>query len=151
MAAQATRDPFPRLPLLGAAGMIALALLAVLLVPLGGKVPVGAPGDAARLRDLRFEDRADGAIAVYDAGAARPYLIIAPGTEGFVRGAMRAMARERRQGGQGDAAPFRLAAWPGGRLTLEDLETGRRIDLAAFGPTQVESFARMLAAPAAPR
>lgn len=150
MAAQATRDPFPRLPLLGAAGMIALALLAVLLVPLGGKVPAGAPDEAVRLRDLRFEDRADGAIAVFDAGAAQPYLVIEPGTNGFVRGAMRAMARERRQGGQGDAAPFRLAAWTDGRLTLEDLETGRRIDLAAFGPTQVESFARLLAAAAAP-
>jgi len=65
---------------------------------------------------------------------------------GFVRGTLRALTRERRQEGQGREAPFRLAAWSNGQLTLDDLATGRRIDLTAFGATNAEVFSRLLTA-----
>ena len=42
--------------------------------------------------------------------------------------------------------PFRLSTWADGGLILEDLATGRTLDLRAFGPTQVEAFARLLPA-----
>jgi hypothetical protein len=50
---------------------------------------------------------------------------VEPGTQGFLRGALRALVRERRQHGLGDEQPFRLLAHPDGRLTLEDPATGR--------------------------
>ena len=63
-----------------------------------------------------------------------------------MRGALRGLARERRLDGAGAESPFRLAAWPGGRLTLEDTATGRVLDLHAYGQTNAEAFARLLTA-----
>jgi hypothetical protein len=45
---------------------------------------------------LRFEDGADGSVAVIDAAAARPLEAIT-GEQGFLRGTLRALARERRK------------------------------------------------------
>ena len=69
-----------------------------------------------------------------------------PGTNSFIRATLRGLVRERRMGELGPQAPFRLAAWNDGRLTLEDMATGRIIDIVAFGPTQTEAFARLLSA-----
>jgi putative photosynthetic complex assembly protein len=63
---------------------------------------------------------------------------------GFVRVRCRAARERKRDGGGGDEAPFRLAAWSDGRFTLEDTVTGHAIDLQAFGRTQAETFANML-------
>jgi hypothetical protein len=43
-------------------------------------------------------------------------------------------------------AVFRLAREANGRLSLTDRESGRRIDLDSFGPTNSESFATFLEA-----
>ena len=72
--------------------------------------------------------------------------VLAPGTEGFIRAALRGLARDRRREDLGPGKPFRLSAWPGGGLTIEDMATGRTLDLRAFGHTQAEAFGRLLAA-----
>jgi hypothetical protein len=118
-----------RIPVLGMAGLLAVVLGGVFL---GGPAQVVEPPRSAPLhsRDLLFADMP---------------ATLAPGTGGFVRGAMRGLARDRRRnGGGGDEAPFRLAAWSDGRFTLEDTVTGHAIDLQAFGRTQAETFANML-------
>jgi hypothetical protein len=40
--------------------------------------------------------------------------------------------------------PFRIALETDGRLLLSDPATGRTVDLRAFGPTNLEVFARLL-------
>ena len=53
---------------------------------------------------------------------------------------------ERKRQGIDDVIPFTLIGRADGRLTLLDTATGRRVDLASFGPTNAAVFARILAA-----
>jgi putative photosynthetic complex assembly protein len=94
--------------------------------------------------ELRFEDRADGAVLVYE----HEQLVdtLSPGTNGFVRGVLRGLARGRRADGVGRSPPFRLTRWADGRLSLDDPETGRHVDLEVFGPTNAGAFADILTA-----
>ncbi len=138
--------PFPRGALIAAAAMISLALLAAAIGRLSGagaasSVPVVA---ALKSRELRFEDRPDGAVTVYEPGADQVPMVLPPGSNGFVRGVLRGLARDRRSRGIGAGISFRLTEWADGRLTLEDLATGRRIELGSFGATNREAFARLL-------
>ncbi len=137
--------PLPRAPLRGAVALALLSLAAVAFVRVTGiGAVVTPPPPIVAERELRFEDRPAGGVAVYDARDGTLVELLTPGGDGFVRGALRSMARERRSHGIGAEPPFRLAAHVDGRLTLEDLATGRRIDLAAFGPTNAGAFARFL-------
>jgi putative photosynthetic complex assembly protein len=152
-------DTFPSWVLWCAGGMIALSLLSVGLVRLTGNGPdqlraaalaQGQPSSGAMAeRSLRFEDRADGGISVIDARDGR---IVAEihGEQGFVRGSLRALTRERRARELGPEIPFELIAHADGRLTLLDPATGQRVNLESFGPTNAGNFARLLAQPSAP-
>ena len=98
------------------------------------------------MRDLRFDDRADGGVVITEWPAGDVVAVLPPGTNGFVRGVMRGLARDRRAREIGSEPPFRLTHWSDGRLTLDDPSTGRRIDLDAFGPTNTAVFARLMGA-----
>ena len=80
---------------------------------------------------------------IYDAGSKTPFEIV-EGENGFLRGTLRGLARSRRMAGLDNSIPFHLAAWPDGRLTLDDAATGNRIELEAFGHTNEAVFAHML-------
>jgi putative photosynthetic complex assembly protein len=143
---------FPRPPLIAAGGLVCFALLAATVGRISGagnQQPVSTP---IAERDLRFEDRADGAVLVYDAHAnpsdqgATP-IEVAVGQNGFLRGTLRGFARTRHADGIGAAAPFHLTAWADGRLTLTDPSTGRHADLEAFGIDNVRVFANFLTLP----
>jgi len=134
----------PRLPLIGAAALIAFSITAVAAARLTGLGSGGEAGAALVARDLHFLDRQDGGVAVVDARSARPIEVIEPGTNGFMRSTLRGLARERKRQEVGPEAPFRLTAWADGRLTLEDPATGRRIGLEAFGATNAQAVARLL-------
>ena len=54
------------------------------------------------------------------------------------------MARDRKIHGVGAEQPFMLTRWADRRVTLDDPETGRRLDLAAFGRVNGEAFERLL-------
>ena len=70
--------------------------------------------------------------------------VLAPGTNGFVRGVLRGLVRERRADRVGPQPPFRLTRWADGRLSLDDPSTGRHVDLEVFGPTNSGAFAQIL-------
>jgi len=135
---------FPRGPLLGAGALVLFALLAVLGARLAGADPAAVAGEALVVRELRFADRDDGAVAVFDGRSERAVAVLAPGSNGFLRATLRGLARERKRQGADPAVPFRLTGWADGRLTLEDPTTGRRIGLEAFGATNAAAFARLL-------
>lgn len=136
---------FPKFPLYSAAALIATSLLLVVFVRTTGAGEVRTPQTAIQAeRLLRFADQADGSIVVQDAATDRVVENIAPGTNGFLRGTLRGLARERRREGIGQTDAFRLSGRSDGRLLLEDPMTGRLIDLGSFGPTNAGVFARLL-------
>lgn len=140
--------PFlPRKAIYAVAALIGFSLLAVTSARIAG-LPTRGPETSATLQalDLRFEDRDDGAVLVYNAEDGSLVSELPPATNGFIRGVLRSLVRERRSRDQGDSAPFRLARHADGRLTLEDLATGRRIELRAFGPTNEGAFGALLQA-----
>jgi putative photosynthetic complex assembly protein len=137
--------PFPPGILRATAAMIVGVVLVVAFVRLTG---IGAatmpPAAVVEQRELRFADRDDGGIDVYDARDGRLVRHIEPGTHGFLRGTMRGLARERKRQDVGADVPFRLIAHADGRMTLEDPGTGRRVDLGSFGPTNAAAFAQLM-------
>ncbi len=147
--ARSPKPPVPLWqPLAVAALLLAVVLATVLARPAPGEFEARRDGRVLSSVDLRFEDRADGGVAVRRAEDGEVAAVLAPGTEGFIRAVLRGLVRERKRGDLGPEKPFRLSAWPGGGLTIEDLATGRTLDLRAFGHTQAEAFGGLLAAAA---
>lgn len=99
--------------------------------------------DIAQTRTLRFADEADGSVAAIDTDSGQLVRRF-EGEQGFLRGTLRAMLRERRMRGIDAAPPFQLILHSDGRLTLHDPSTGTRIALESFGETNTRVFARLL-------
>jgi putative photosynthetic complex assembly protein len=139
------RDSMPRGPLFAIGAVLLVVLVGVAGVRLSG-TPIHTPdAQAVAQRSLRFEDRRDGSVAVLDARSGQQIESI-QGEAGFLRGTLRAMARERRKQGLGSEPAFELIARADGRLTLSDPATGERVDLESFGPTNAGVFRRLLTA-----
>ncbi len=98
---------------------------------------------AVVIRELRFEDRADGSIAVIDHRSAHVIATIT-GEAGFARGTLRGFARDRRLRGVRADHPIQLIGRADGRLTLWDPMTERVVDLESFGATNASVFGRLL-------
>jgi putative photosynthetic complex assembly protein len=146
MQATAPREVIPRRAVLGAFAVLGLTFAGAAAVRLSG-APIREP-DAPTVarRDLRFADRPDGGIAVIDA-ASGATLDIVHGEQGFLRGTLRGLVRERKRRGLTSAEPMQLIARADGRLTLADASTGERIELESFGPSNVAIYARWLELP----
>ena len=135
-------------PLLALGALTLAALVGVGAFRWSGMQPLEpAQSPVTASRELRFDDRPDGGVAVSEASSGRLVETIAPGTNGFLRGALRGLARERKRSDASLQAPFLLAAHADGRLTLMDPTTGRHIDLESFGPTNAAVFLRLLGEP----
>jgi putative photosynthetic complex assembly protein len=98
-------------------------------------------------RTLRFEDRPNGDVAVME-GQSAVEITRFVGEQGFVRGILRTLSRERMRRGIGSGPTFELIGHTDGRLTLLDPATGQRINLESFGPTNMASFVQLQPAPA---
>jgi putative photosynthetic complex assembly protein len=136
-------------PILPKPALLAIgALLAASIVGAGAwraaDLPTREP-EAALVQtvELRFEDRADGGVAVIDARSGRT-LDVAHGEQGFLRGTLRGFARERKRRDIGAMAPLELRARADGRVTLADPSTGHRVDLDSFGPVNAAVFTRYM-------
>lgn len=146
MSEKTNRSGIPRAALVGILVLIGFALAAVYTGRVAdiGRVSM-APSAEINSVSLRFVDRRDGAVEVYDADSGQKVHVVEPGTGGFMRGVLRGLARERKLSGELTQAPFLLRRWADGRLTLEDPKTGRVIDLGAFGVTNAGAFAKLMA------
>ena len=147
-----TQGKVPREVLIFAAFLIAITIagsLAARLSGFGRSAPPAA--QAVQSLTLRFDDQQDGAVVVRRAGDGAAIYRMAPETNGFMRGTLRGLVRERRLSGLGDEAPFVLTHWNDGRLSLDDPATGRSISLEAFGETNAGAFAQLFQASGAVR
>lgn len=124
-------------------GLLLLGIT-VLLVAWQRQQPM-PPEPAADLRWqrlLRFEDRPNGDIAIIDAQIGAEVARL-KGEQGFARGALRTLARERMRRNLGPQLPFELSAHRDGKLVLRDPATGERIHLEAFGASNTAVFAQL--------
>ena len=98
---------------------------------------------ARKIRQLRFVDQPDGAVAAIDASTGQ-LVERYEGEQGFLRGTLRALVRDRRLQGFGADQPFELIAHDAGRLSLRDPATGSTIALESFGSNNIGVFARLM-------
>mgnify|MGYP000662700438 FL=1 len=138
-----TPDTFPRWVLWTTACLLAFTLGAVALVRITGNGPDQLAAASLSERLLRFEDSPGGGVAVID-GETGKLLTTVTGEQGFFRGAIRALARDRVARKIGAEQPFKLISRTDGRLTLFDPVSGQRIDLESFGPTNAAVFGQFL-------
>lgn len=144
---------FPKGALYGAGALIAITIAIVFSVKLGvvpGKPTAPQAREAQQVavvaaRDFRFADRPDGALIATDARTGDVALVLEPGSNsGFIRGVMRGMMRERELHNVALDGPVTVTQWADGALTLQDLTTGRIIELGSFGSTNRAAFAQLL-------
>jgi putative photosynthetic complex assembly protein len=144
--ADAAAIPFPRAPLYGAMVALAVIVAAVAYARLN-HLPLSPPDDLGppvQSRMVSFADMAGGGVEVKDATTGEIIAVIKPGTNGFLRGALRGAGRARRQEGGNMTDPFRLERWKNGHITLADPVNDAKIDFAAFGPTNAKVFESFL-------
>ncbi len=135
----------PRPLLRNAALLVAFSLGAVAIGRFGGVgVTQMPPALAVQVLNLAVEDRPDGRVALRNAESGRLVAEVQPGEDGFLRATLRVMAQARLREGLPRNPPFRLTRWDNGTLTLDDVASGRRINLEAFGLDNAVAFARLL-------
>ncbi len=137
--------PVPRALLRNAGLLVAFSLAAVAIGRFGD---VGTtqmpPANPVQVLDLAVEDRPDGRVDLRNAESGRLVAEVQPGEDGFLRATLRVMAQARLREGLSRNPPFRLTRWDNGTLTLDDVASGRRINLEAFGLDNAVAFARLL-------
>ena len=147
MDSTATPQKFPRALGFGAGAIVVASLVLVIVARITGYQPDQAPASTVvESYDLRFADRSDGAVLIYDTASGELATTLQPTTNGFVRGVLRGLVRARRADHVGPTPPFRLTRWANGRLSLDDPSTGRHVDLEVFGETNAGAFADILLA-----
>ncbi len=104
--------------------------------------PSWMPADIRWQRALHFEDGPAGEVVVRDASTGQVMTRYA-GEQGFVRGVLRVLVRERARRGIGAQPAFILLAHGPSRLMLADPATGERIHLESFGPSNLAVFAQL--------
>lgn len=95
-------------------------------------------------RELLFADGPKGEVVVKDFKTGE-VIGLFEGEQGFVRGTLRALVRERKRRDVGSEQPFELSARNNGRLILNDPATAQRIDLDSFGPANAALFRNLKA------
>jgi putative photosynthetic complex assembly protein len=143
----AARAPWPLSRWIASAigAVVVFSVVGVAGLRLSGYEPPAPPrGAILESRLLRFEDISNGLVYVYDAETGAQIAELAPAEDSFVRGIMRSMARARRAREVGMQPPFLLARHADGSLVLTDTAISNEVNLVAFGPTNVASFAALL-------
>ena len=122
-------------------GLVALALILVVVGWMTMHSERDAPPtDVQVSRSLLFRDMPGGDILITDATTGE-HVARVQGEQGFIRGILRALNRSRKMRGLGPDGTFDLTRFDDGRLVISDRSTGEHLDLGAFGPTNIGSFA----------
>lgn len=134
----------PRPALLAVGAMMLFAVGVAFAGRLSHSVSYRPEASVVAERDLRFLDRADGAVVAQTADGR--VIDVFQGEQGFLRGTLRSFVRTRHLDELGPQTPFKLTRWSDGRLTLDDPATRQHVELMAFGSTNAAVFAPLLEA-----
>ena len=140
--------PKSALVIAGAFALLVIALAAIARVAKTGTLGQQSTASVVASRALVFTDQPDGTVGVFDVQHQQQMEPLPGGNGGFVRGAMRALARQRRLAAVGPEVPFYLVKWSDGRLTLDDSATSNHLELEAYGSTNLAAFEKLLKGPA---
>jgi putative photosynthetic complex assembly protein len=110
----------------------------------GNKAQLAELGDVDRCRASCASTRLDRQLQFLTINAPVSWSRRCPLNEGFVQVTMRNLDRLRLTAGHGGDAPYRLQRHATGHVVLLDPETGTKISLNAFGPTNAQAFAQLL-------
>ncbi|MEM9335896.1 MAG: photosynthetic complex putative assembly protein PuhB, partial [Pseudomonadota bacterium] len=135
-----------KLPMVAAAGLVGLAVVATLVIVLSGNAPqTYANAEVVASVDLRFVHRDDRSIDVVDADTGSLLESIAPGESGFLRSAVGVFERSRSYIDPDSIdSPFNLRWTASGRLFLFDPIRDTYVDVMAFGDGNADVFLRLL-------
>jgi putative photosynthetic complex assembly protein len=125
------------------AALLAVVVLSVANYVQSGKLEHQADAAVVTKRTLHFRDLPSGSVGVISADNGQMIAQV-EGQAGFVRGILRALARDRRIRQISSDDAFELVSRADGRLTLIDLATNNRIDLESFGKDNAAEFAAFL-------
>jgi putative photosynthetic complex assembly protein len=125
------------------AALLALVVLLIANHVQSGKVEHQIDADVVAMKTLYFRDLPNGSVGVISADSGQMIAQV-EGQAGFVRGILRALARDRRIRQISSDDAFELVSRSDGRLTLIDLATKNRIDLESFGKDNAAEFAAFL-------
>lgn len=125
------------------ASLLAVIVLLIANYVQSGKVEHPVDADVVAKKILHFRDLPNGSVGVISADNGQMIAQI-EGQAGFVRGILRALARDRRIRQISSDDAFELVSRSDGRLTLIDLATKNRIDLESFGKDNAAEFAAFL-------
>lgn len=145
MAERNTSETIPRSLLTGAGVMVLLALVfsGVSSTTDIGALRVSTSPPASVVR-IQFRDEADGSVTVFDADHDEIVAVVAPNSNGFLRGVMRGFVRSRMLHNEGPETPFQFIRRQDGRHSVVDPATGKRVELDAFGWNNVGAFSRLM-------
>lgn len=139
--------PVPGLILTGVAGLMGFAMLAVMI---GREERIGItempPARVIKTVDIRADDHPDGSITIRDDHTGDLIFTVEPGQDNFIRATLRGFGQSRLRSGLTREQPFRLTRFDDGSLQLDDAQTGRKVNLGAFGPANAQAFARVMPA-----
>lgn len=145
MASAATNQQFPKPALYFGLTLICVTLVCTLIGRFTDFGTLHLPrAEARESRALHFADAADGSVVITQSPDGSLVTVLAPGTNGFIRGLVRGLARDRKLRQLGPEQPFLLTRRTDGRLVISDPQTGREVELGAFGPTNYEAFAQLM-------
>ena len=137
-------NPQPAVPIVVRWVMLSLALLllGVFAVRQSGQDIRQADAPVVWQKNLHFEDGEHGEIVVIDA-ATRQQVAVFEGEQGFLRGTLRALVRERKKRAIGADEAFELSSHADGQMVLRDPATGEAIHLASFGPSNAQIYRQL--------
>jgi putative photosynthetic complex assembly protein len=91
---------------------------------------------------FKFEDGSQGEIVVIDPKT-KEVVATFEGEQGFLRGTLRALVRERKKRWIGPDEAFELSDFGNGAMVLSDPTTGESIYLSSFGPSNAMVFKKL--------
>jgi putative photosynthetic complex assembly protein len=126
---------------------VVLTLAAVTVFRLSGAEPIAQPPTTAiaaeRLVLLERPER-NGPVFVRDAETGRLMARSDRNKNGFIDVIGRVVDRQRLVDGTDPEAPLRVVRFDSGRISLIDVDSGRRIEITGHGSENVAAFARLL-------
>ncbi len=142
-------DRIPR-PMLFAIGALLLATLAATAWFRWSERPPQHRGpvaeSAAERAAILIREQAGGGTLILDPASGAEIARLAEGTDGFVRGVLRALEHVRDRHGVAHGTPIELLRWPNGHMALVDPATEWRAELIGFGADNLATFATLMSA-----